>query len=216
VTAINFFIDFDAALVAMDAATFDRHGLPLTPCSKIWPLPHLGMALCGTGLTQFLLAWHEEIQTVITARDIGELDAVTPRSLLRVATSLSKAGQHDSAVYHFGWHPADRRMCGFEYRLANGFASTRLPFRGMTVSPPSPNVTAIWERSEGDLSDESLAALMTEQKRLDDNGQFATRVGIGNEMHVLRILKGGTQCLKVAHQFPDRDEMFKKMRGLAP
>lgn len=87
-------------------------GDPRTFQSKVFALPHLNMAMGGTGVGQLMQQWFDAIQSQMLVRDVENLDRHAPealrgiwRSMIERVDGLERAVEEGatSTIYHFGF-----------------------------------------------------------------------------------------------------------------
>jgi hypothetical protein len=202
-TALNILLEPRRVCVAMDTLVA-RRGHPWRFTSKIFPLPHLDGALCGTGALRFITDWFLQLQIEVLAPDLVTLDRHVPGALRLLARDHYLDEGNTTTIYHFGLDPARGEFRGFAYRSARGFRSEELP-RGLLVKPPL----------DGTLDapgPEALAELMERQKAEDRALPPRDRVGIGGEVHLLTLTPGRYE-LRRCRRFADYPEDYRAMLG---
>jgi hypothetical protein len=98
---------------------------PIGFASKIIVVPHLRMAIGGSGSYRFHLAWARSVLAGLTgARSIEEVDAAAPELLKRFHNELNPS--LPQYVCHIGWSIRQGRALGFIYASGDGFRSLQL------------------------------------------------------------------------------------------
>jgi hypothetical protein len=209
-SALNWLLTDDIVLIATDTLA---SGVDLTPRSfgsKVFPLPHLRGVICGTGSREVVLGWYQLVSSQVLAQDIVFLDSIAPVHIKAISQRFTEY-IGTSTVYHFGFHPTEKRMCGFAYRSEKEFASERLGL-GMGVKPPHRDLISRFEEVvAGSRSlPTAFVDLIRQQRLRDDAEPIGKRVGIGGEVHLLEITPS-KQSAWTAWRFEDFDEMFAEM-----
>lgn len=200
-TAINILLEPRRVCVAMDTLVA-RHGRPWRFTSKIFTVPHLGGAICGTGVLRFITDWFVQLQTEVLAPDLITLDAHVPGALRLLARAHHLDADNTTTIYHFGLDPRTERFRGFAYRSAHGFRSEELR-HGRLVKPPADGPV------DGPLP-AAFVQLMERQKAEDRALPPRERVGIGGDLHFL-IMTPGRYDLHHCHRFAEYPDDYRAM-----
>jgi hypothetical protein len=203
-----------AVLTDTLATTVD--GYPLLFQSKVWNVPHLNMAIGGTGLAPLIEAWFRFVQTRTVIRDVTNLDEHAPVMLRELwaelgdkyAADFGRSVNPTCTIYHFGIAP-DGQSTQYVYRSETDFASEvrTAPFFGIKPRPD-------WELSAKDLpqSPDDMIDLAIKLRTQEDAKPRATRVHIGGELIMTYIGDGSLQSERL-HRFDDFDEQWAQMNG---
>jgi hypothetical protein len=202
-TAFNFCLNPKGVYIAMDTmGVFPETKRPFMYTSKIFPLPHLGGVMCGTGVMLLVIDWFTFLLTKVLARDVVELDRLTPDALRSLAEQYDLDSELTVTIYHFGYCEPEERYRGFAYRSTSNFASDELPY-GIGTKPP--------------LSDVRIQSLpedfikMINQQRLEDrNNPVDEQVGIGGDVHFF-VMTTEYMALQRCHRFDDYEENYREM-----
>lgn len=192
-TALNILLEPRRVCIAMDTLVA-RHGHPWRFTSKIFPLPHLGGVMCGTGALRFITDWFVQLETEILAPDLVALDPHVTSALRVLARDHYVDEDNTTTIYHFGLDPATEQFRGFAYRSARGFRSEELP-QGRLVKPPVDGPV------DGPLP-KAFVEVMERQKAEDRAFIPRDRVGVGGDVHFL-IMTPGRYDLHHCHRFAD-------------
>ena len=89
-TSLVFYLRPEIVFIAMDTlvSTVDKNKLHHF-CSKIFPLPHLGSVMCGTGNMELAVEWFKQVHhnfysdvCNLKLKDVCDLNKETPSRLL--------------------------------------------------------------------------------------------------------------------------------------
>jgi len=203
----------------MDSKSSSLDGSPNLFHSKIFPLPHLNVVLCGTGVLQVVLDWYVFIQSQVLATNIHDLDNVAPTvlsELLKRYENQLPEGQGRVTIYHFGYDERAGRMRAFVYRSTSGFVSEVLP-EGAIAKPGRESLLKLWAEKFAQTGDaiDAFIDVMEQQRRMIESGELEP-VPIGGEIHAL-IAMPDFQTMWRCHQFGDHAddllEIRKRMRS---
>jgi hypothetical protein len=111
-------------------------------CSKIFPLPHLGGVMCGTGNMELAIEWFKQIHhnffSDAKLRDVCDLNKETPDRLRKLFQSLPQSStctetisspSLEGKIFYFGYSLQEKKYRGFVYKSKNDFNS-------MAIEPP--------------------------------------------------------------------------------
>ena len=202
-TALNFLLEPERVCIAMDTLVIRPDTrTPFLYASKIFPLPHLGGVMCGTGLMQFVIDWFVCIQTSVIARDVPHLNNYTSEQLRVIAVKYKLISDLTSTIYHFGYSAAEQCYKGFAYRSKTNFVSEELEY-GFGIKPPV-EYKPIQSLPNGFIE-------MTERQRIEDKEKpTEQQVGIGGDIHLF-VMTPEQMLLTRCHRFKDYDSFYNKM-----
>lgn len=208
-TGLVFVLAHEFALVAMDTlSVYADDKSPFKYCSKIFLLPHLRGAVCVTGSLELGLGWHAEIQSRIVARDFDYVDDIASAQLQRLSRGIASVG--DSTVYHFGYRDSTSALVGSAFRSKNEFHREVLQY-GLGIKPPFADVLSFAEGAVSSLATlEGISELFQRLRSSDDSCLRDDRVGIGGQVHLLRMSER-QQVVQEVYRWPDYDLYFQKM-----
>src|SRR5882672_2560481 len=108
-TALIFSLREEQVIIAMDtlAANGDTKA-PYFFTSKIYPLPHLGGVMCGTGVGDFAIEWFGALKRFV-AKDIHHLDQYVTPKLREIGARMGIGEKNTATVYHFGFSRVENR-----------------------------------------------------------------------------------------------------------
>lgn len=202
-TALIYILQENQVCVAMDTLSLNSDdGKPLLFTSKIFPLPHLGGLICGTGIMNFIANWVAYVQTNIVAKDIDHLSIYTPDPLRGLWQKFHFTEKQTSTIYYFGYSKTDRRFKGYAFRSTNRFELEELQY-SVGIKPPVPNM----ELKEIPVD---IIRIMCCQKEQDDLLPLGQRIGIGGEIH-FAVLTTSQINLLVLHRFDDYETCYHQM-----
>jgi|SRR2546422_3945743 len=212
-TALIFILTPEAVHIALDSLALQPvTGRPFLHVTKLFPLPHLGSVMCGTGAMFVVLDWFVFIERQILANGLRLLDELAPRVLPGIGKEHGLSESMTATIYHFGYLQDEQRFAGFAYRSNNGFKSERLEY-GLGMKPPHEdlmNLGAQWVSDEGVA--QGFDRMMEQMKARDDSLTPEKRVGIGGEIHQISLLSKTTYLVHVSHRFDDYHDAFKEMQ----
>lgn len=126
-TALNFIFEEEVIFIAMDTLSISTDKrTPYKFVSKIFPLPHLRGALCGTGNLDLVLDWHREIQKNIIAQSIDFFAENSTDILVKLNENYPKNAT--TTMYQFGYSQTLNKFRGFVFRSTNKFKLEELTF----------------------------------------------------------------------------------------
>jgi hypothetical protein len=201
-TALVFWNSAETVVVAMDtlAMTADTRQ-PYFYMSKAFPLPHLEMLMCGTGVGDLSKDWYFRLQKFL-AYDIVCLDQFVQSSLLELASKYNLNADLTATIYHFGYSLTERCYVGYAYRSTNQFRSERLPY-GLATKPP------IQDPKLGQFPDDFIE-LVKRQRFEDEQLPEAERIFIGGEIQTY-ILQNRSINIQTVYRFDDYQDTYQAM-----
>ncbi len=210
-SALIFVLKPDQVLIAMDTlAVAPDTKAPLQFVSKVFPVPHLGGVICGTGAFPVVLDWFNFVLTRVVGRDILILDEFAPTILQEIGERHGLSERVTATIYHFGYLEKEGRFAGFAYRSERRFESQRLEY-GLGMKPPHDDLLQVGaEKVFNDGLPKAFVDLMEQQKKRDEDQPEEARVGIGGEIHFVQLEERGYR-LYVCHRFSDYRETFARM-----
>ena len=172
--------------------------------TKFVVLPHLELAVAGTGDARFVNSWFEKTRSGFIAKDIDHLDQYCPNALQELWATFKSTTTSTSTTYHFGYSKQRERYVGYAYRSEDNFISE--PLRDGFGTKPATEVSL----SEKYEFPKLFIEIMTRQHDEDRALPKPDRVGIGGDIHFVQMMNrhiGITQC----HRFPTYDEDYSLM-----
>jgi hypothetical protein len=209
-TALIFVLTEEIVWIATDTLSLTTGGSPFKYVSKIFPLPHLSGAMAGTGNMNVIVDWFAQIQTNVVARSFIYLNTVGPEQLRTIEAKYEHLKAGTTTIYHFGYDEDEDRFRGFALRSPRDYAVEQLGY-GLGIKPYGEELVAgLSAGGIGTPGPELFVRLMQDLKRRDDALPPPERLGVGGEIHVLR-LNGDGQFLWRCHRFPDYEAVFTEM-----
>ncbi len=190
--------------------------------SKMHLLPHAHAVLCGTGVAEIVLRWYSLVELATVANDLEVLDRLAEEHLPKIWGEHKRAwaargveAHGTTTVYQFGFLRREQRYAGFAYRSAKDFVSERLDY-GFGMKPNHAAVLDVCQRfmaeepQDDGFVERLFVALFESLKQQDERPEETSPVGIGGEIHVLKM-EGGQFALSVVGRFEDYEEDFDAM-----
>lgn len=164
---------------------------PLAYLTKVWPLPHAGMMICGIGWAPPAIRfWQALYWECGDAIDIAETVREGSKVMRKTASECAaKFGYLESSVIAFGWDRGQGRMLGYRFDSGMDFAPVEIPY-GRSLHPPLQDAPQDWY--------EIAMAQQAEARRSDP----ACRVNIGGDvfLHEMTAIEGvGHPRLEITH-----------------
>lgn len=211
-TALNFYLQPEQVLLAMDTLSLQSDGNPHKFLSKIFPILHLNGVMCGTGFAPLIEQWFREINAGILARNMIHLDEFATEALQNLWASQSgEIGKGTATIYHFGYCEVDAVFKGYAYRSEHNFQSESLMY-GLGIKP-SFDVASLGE----DLpSPQAYFVEIVKRQRAEDLAQpINDRIGIGGDVHFASMTPDGIWMSR-CHRFEDYDALYEEMCDYLP
>lgn len=162
--------------------------------TKIYPAPHIGAVITGTGISQVITQFYQHVLGMIV-NDVVHLTEFAPSTLREIWKHFKDQLPEGTTTtaYTFGLSEDDDVFTGFAYRSTADFEPHLLQ-RGMAVKP----ALAI-EEMQGIDSLEAFVALCQKQQAQDRALPRMERVGIGGDLwtYLLRKSDSGALSLKI-------------------
>jgi hypothetical protein len=207
---LMFSIEPHAICVITDTQATRPDGVPGLLVTKCGIVPHLEMAITGTGSADLADRWREKVLSRMLCYDIDMLDQHTPNELRTLKRNLEDEygdvmRKGTSTIYHFGFSEAHDQYAGYAYRSTNDFMSESLQAGGFALKPPPET-----ELSEiPSFPDEWIA--LAEVIRAEDNAKaIEARLGIGGELVGVVLTQRRIVTWKV-HRFADFEDLWSGM-----
>lgn len=201
-----------AAIFTDTLATTDD-GVPLLYTSKCAVIPHLAMAVTGTGVLNLISPWMQELQSSAVARGIDMLDDLAPDALRRLWNSIDRplgpAGV-SATLYHIGYSEESAECVGYVYRSIDNFESEPMQRQCMAIKP-EPEV--IPDPLPATLED--MIALAVQLRDEYDRQPPGERIHIGGDLVLTGLQNGGTFTGRV-HRFDDFESDWEAMTDRLP
>lgn len=192
-TALDFIIQDDAVIVAMDTLSLRAvDHKPYKMVTKFLPIPHMNTLICGTGNMGAIIDWFSWVEKNVIANGIYQLDKITQQVIKKFMDEHN--GDNSCTIYQFGLHELDGKYHGYAYRSANGFRSEEIQ-KGIGVKPPDAFLTADGTMDlspyapEGATIQKMLSNIMHRQKEYDDSLDVDDRLGIGGIIQIVILSK---------------------------
>lgn len=210
-TVILFEITANKVALLTDTLACDEHGDPVSFIDKVDLLPHLDLAVVGSGAGHFQAAWAHLLRTTRRG-DVDQIDAEAPAELAALWESM-ELGHSGAApdgdrttIYHLGWSEAAGQFRGYAYRSDRGFESDALPAGAVGIRP---------QPQFRDYDVDSLEGWVELSIRLREQGIARRLRGerastIGGQL-VLTVLGHGSTSVTRLHRF---DEDYEAMEGI--
>lgn len=204
-TALIFFLNPQQVCIAMDTLATSQDYKAAFYTSKIFQLPHLGMAMCGTGIQGFVADWFSQLVKGFVARDVSHLDQFIPISLRKMITQHNIDQENTVTAYHFGFSENDFCFKGYAYRSINNFDSEQLQY-GIGVKPAPIDPSGIDAINSVGGFIQLIERLRLEQITIP----VEERVFIGGEIHFL-LMNPSENRLFRCHKFDDYEIAYGEM-----
>lgn len=189
-------------------------GGPRTFQSKVFALPHLSMAMAGTGVGRLMQEWFDTIQSQMLVRDIENLNLHAPEALQAIWKSMIEESDElaravhtgtTSTIYHFGF-TEEGQPIRFTYRSANEFESEVANEPGFGVKPV-PN----WDFA-APVSLEEMVAVAVRLREQEDARPKAERVHLGGDL-IATFVGAGTIRSDRVYRWEDFEEHWLAMNA---
>jgi hypothetical protein len=190
-------------------------GDPRTFQSKVFVLPHLNMAMGGTGIGQLMRRWFDVIQSNMLVRDIETLDLHAPEALRKIWAGLidefdglGRAVEEGatSTIYHFGF-TEEAQPIRFTYRSASNFESEEATDPGFGIKP-----VPKWDfKSPGSLED--MVAVAVRLREQEDARPKTDRVHLGGDL-IATFVGNGSIASNRVYRWSDFDQQWLAMSQL--
>lgn len=168
-TALIFALNPECVLIGMDSLSVREEKIPHNYVTKLFPLPHLKGAICGTGSIDLILDWFADIQRTVIAKDILFLNKIAQERLSQIKAKYNYPSDLTSTIYHFGYHQVENRFVGFAFRSKNNFEPENLEY-GLGIKPVDDELRRIsTDLVEKKGLPEGFINLMEYQKLNDEN-----------------------------------------------
>lgn len=168
--------------------------------TKAYLLPHLGGAMCGTGIADVIVGWFHDIQQSVIALLVRHLNDVAPQLLRRIWTRLNIPKGLTSTIYHVGYAKDENRFIGFALRSEHGFDPQPLAYN-IYVKPNHGDVVSTVESLTKQHGALPIMEIMMELQRRDRQLPVAEQVGVGGEVVLVRMTSAG--YIVQTQSFPD-------------
>lgn len=205
-TLLNYYLSDNEIILIMD--TLSSYAVTKQPhcfCTKFFPLPHLDMIMCGTGLHNVIIKWFELLSSNMVAKDIDHLNEFTPNILKDIFKENILEKESATSIYHFGINKEDK-FIGYKYWSVDNFEPFALPRNGWAYKPDSERLRRFL--SSNDTYD--FWDIVTLQYTNDKKEQFDKKVGIGGDIIVCSMSREGIGIKKL-FSFIDSKIMFNEM-----
>lgn len=213
-TALDFIINDDAVVVAMDTLSLRAiDKLPYKMITKFFPLPHMNCLICGTGNMGAIIDWFAWVEKNIVANGIYQLNKLTQQVIGNFMNEHN--GDNLCTIYQFGLHEIDGKFHGYAYRSTNDFQSEEIK-HGVGVKPPDAFITADGTLSldkyapEGISIEEILSNIMHRQKEYDETLDVSERLGIGGIIQIVILTKDNI-IIKNYKYFDDFENTYNQI-----
>ncbi len=198
----------ERTVVMTDTLGYAPDGRPMLFTTKCSTVPHLSMAIAGTGDGVFVNRWRDRVNTGLVTCDIDNLDLHTPRCLREMWAGRDYAldGSGSTAtVYHFGASREHGGQVLYAYRSTSGFESEVIP-AGFGVKPVPLSGELPFRPADLTQMIELAQVIRAEQDSIPLND----RILIGGLLVVTMLSDVGIQTAPV-FRFDDYDEAWQAM-----
>ena len=215
-TLLNWEMAPDHVVILSDTLSLSSDSKrPRNFMTKVYPAPHLGAVITGTGIGKVVTDFYVRAVTEMIVNDVVHLSELAPDTLRSIWSELDNilpAGA-TATIYTFGISRDDGEFTGFAYRSTSDFQAEQLK-HGIGVKP-APQSGVVGEVS--DLSD--FVKLAFSQQEADRELPRPKRVGIGGELWMYTMLKAenGSLNLRIeslgnmAHAVEDHEVMLAQL-----
>jgi hypothetical protein len=202
-TALNFLLEPDRVCIATDTLALSLGGRSHKFATKIFPLPHLQLIICGTGLLQLATDWYLFVQTSAVVRSIIGLNKFAPAILRELWARHPEASGTSGTIYHFGFDEEAGYFRGFAFRSSNDFEEEELQQNAFGVKPPvlMPEIKTL---------PDGFIELVSRQREEDLRRPVQERIGVGGEVQ-FAILTQNSVTITTCHRFDDFEEIWEEM-----
>ena len=205
-TSLIFHTEKEMAFVVMDTLATSVNGEPFMFTTKSFPLPHLKMIICGTGMGGFISRWFLKINDGIVVKGIEDLAIHAPMILRGFWEDYKKNNPIDSNLtttcYHFGFSEYDDQIHSYAFRSQNQFIAEPLDY-GCGIKP----VVEIPEPYEFPTDIHKIMKMQRESEEKKNKGE---RVYIGGEIQITHLTKAGIALYSLG-QFEDFKDIESKI-----
>lgn len=178
-TSLVFCLSPEIVLIAMDTLVTADKNEPHHFCSKMFPLPHLGSVMCGTGSMVLATEWFKQIHhnffsnvfSEVRLRDVYDLNKETPDRLRNLSQRLSQSSSCADTtlstslggkIFHFGYSLQEKKYKGFVYKSENQFSSEVIPPR-FGHQPNLPSLITPQIQSEQEFIEKAIEVMKLQQ-----------------------------------------------------
>ncbi len=204
--------DPDSIQIVTDTLYTDMQGNARNFQSKCWPMPHLKLAMAGTGLASVLETWHTTLQQGMLSRDITMLNNHVPSALRQIwAHTLSNPELPPDArptvsLYHFGVDEQTAALVRYVYRSTRNFEPEFYAEPSFAVKPaPSGGIVD----QPADLN--QMVQLACQLRQEQDAQPAAQRVSLGGDL-VLTVINADSIITTASiFRWPDYDSLWNEM-----
>lgn len=210
-TALFFVLDPEGVIIATDTLSLDMDRKCSNYMTKIYPLPHLKAVICGTGSADLIIDWFSVIQREFICKDITLIGKMAPTHLRKLFNSYQFSKDTTATVYHFGYNIDARIFSGYVYRSCKNFEEEKLQY-GMAIKPYNGDILQFTMKQiikTGNAID-SIIETLKRQKEIDENQQNDEKLGIGGNIHILKMTDK-YQLIWEVYQFSDYESKFSDM-----
>lgn len=188
---------------------------PRTFMTKVYPVPHLGGVITGTGIGQLVTSFYMQVVAEMIVDDTEHLVEFAPEVLRSMWAEFGDKlpDGATTTIYTFGLSKESGEFIGFAYRSTNDFEAEELQHG--TAAKPAPSMEEL--QAVEDLA--GLGKLALKQQADDRALPRRKRVGIGGEMWLYLLTKSesGAVSFQIQHvtDFPhfaeDHDVMLAQL-----
>lgn len=203
-TLLHYHITLDKVIILMDTIALNEDREPFLYTTKIYPLPHLNMVMCGTGSANFILDWFVKINSCMLVRDINHLNEFTQQQLIQISEKHLLGSDFTATIYYFGYSASENRYKCYVYRSTTGF-TPEVQFEGHAIKPAISNFESYV--NEGDIK---TVELIYQQYNDDKHAPKDKKIGIGGEIIMCVLSEGSIQIQKL-FSFIDYDINYQFM-----
>jgi hypothetical protein len=214
-TILNWQVSPEDVMIFSDTlCLYGEDKYPRNFITKIFPAPHLGTIIAGTGSAELLADFYFHTVGSMVLDDVVHLTEFAPellRSLWSAKASHKAVGT--STLYTFGLAKEDGNFKSYAYRSTENFDTELIPY-GVGVKPALQSVQLKpIEEFEGFIE------LARQQQEVDRMLPRVERVGIGGDLWYYFMSKGERgavriECqrlLRLEHYDQDHEMMLVKL-----
>lgn len=205
-TSIIYHTQEDMVFVAMDTLATSINGDAFLFTTKSFPLPHLRMIICGTGVGGFISRWFLKVNDGIVVKGIDNLSFHAPEILRSFwedyKSNYSIRCTQTTTVYHFGFSENDGQIHSYAFRSQNAFNVERLDY--CCGIKPGVEIPLPYEFPT------DIPKIMKMQRAAEEKKNKAERVYIGGEIQITHLTKSGIELYSLG-KFEDFEEVQSKI-----
>lgn len=224
---VNYVLTPVRASVLTDTLAFDGRGEPRGLCSKIYAVPHVGMAATGRGSVFVLRAlvdyltetWLPNGMDDVWTQAPDVLQSAQEEFVSQFGGTLGESDPngwlHHSEVMVFGWSERLHYVAGIAFNSFNGFSPSEMqrgvnciPDPVVITNPPKPGEFLVQHARPGKVKipEGLIAAAKLQKKAFAAAGERT----VGGEL-VLTEITHNRVDMRVVHRFDDYHALVKEI-----